>query len=147
MGFIIFVKKYKMINNLPFTISCIISSIILFQSFFIAPSINKIFTTKEASKFLRYLWPKFFLIISILSTLSLIANYYSEIEKNTVNYFMLICIIFMLVCYFITPIINKAKDDSKNKLWAILHLATVILTLMTLVINVLIINLWEFNHN
>ena len=147
MGFIIFVKKFKMINNLPFTISCIISSIILFQSFFIAPSINKIFTTKEASKFLRYLWPKFFLIISILSTLSLIANYYSEIEKNTVNYFMLICIIFMLVCYFITPIINKAKDDSKNKLWAILHLATVILTLMTLVINVLIINLWEFNHN
>ena len=136
-----------MINNLPFTISCIISSIILFQSFFIAPSINKIFTTKEASKFLRYLWPKFFLIISILSTLSLIANYYLEIEKNTVNYFMLICIIFMLVCYFITPIINKAKDDSKNKLWAILHLSTVILTLMTLVINVLIINLWEFNHN
>ena len=147
MGFIIFVKKFKMINNLPFTISCIISSIILFQSFFIAPSINKIFTTKEASKFLRYLWPKFFLIISILSTLSLIANYYLEIEKNTVNYFMLICIIFMLVCYFITPIINKAKDDSKNKLWAILHLSTVILTLMTLVINVLIINLWEFNHN
>ena len=136
-----------MIENLPFTISCIISSIILFQSFFIAPSINKIITTKEASKFLRYLWPKFFLIISILSTLSLIANYYLEIEKNTVNYFMLICIIFMLVCYFITPIINKAKDDSKNKLWAILHLSTVILTLMTLVINVLIINLWEFNHN
>ena len=134
-------------NNLPFTISCIISSIILFQSFFIAPSINKIFTTKEASKFLRYLWPKFFLIISILSTLSLIANHYLEIEKNTVNYFMIICIIFMLLCYFITPIINKAKDNSKNKLWVILHLSTVILTLMTLVINVLIINLWDFNHN
>ena len=136
-----------MIENLPFTISCIISSIILFQSFFIAPSINKIFTTKEASKFLRYLWPKFFLIISILSTLSLIANHYLEIEKNTVNYFMIICIIFMLLCYFITPIINKAKDNSKNKLWVILHLSTVILTLMTLVINVLIINLWDFNHN
>ena len=134
-------------NNLPFTISCIISSIILFQSFFIAPSINKIFTTKEASKFLRYLWPKFFLIISILSTLSLIANHYLEIEKNTVNYFMIICIIFMLLCYFITPIINKAKDNSKNKLWVTLHLSTVILTLMTLVINVLIINLWDFNHN
>ena len=136
-----------MINNLPFTISCIISSIILFQSFFIAPSINKIFTTKEASKFLRYLWPKFFLIISILSTLSLIANYYLGVEKNIVNYFMIICITFMLVCYFITPIINKAKDNSRNKLWTVLHLATVILTLITLVLNILIICFWEFNHN
>ena len=136
-----------MTNNFPFTISCIISGIILFQSFFIAPSVNKIINTKEASKFLRYLWPKFFMIISILSTLSLIGNYYLAIEKKMVNYFMIICVVFMLACYFITPSINKAKDNSKNKLWVILHLSTVILTLMTLVINVLIINLWEFNHN
>lgn len=136
-----------MTNNLPFTISCIISAIILFQSLFIAPSINKIITTREASKFLRYLWPKFFVIISTLSTLSLIGNYYLEIEKNMVNYFMIICVVLMLICYFITPIINKAKDNSKNKLWKILHLATVILTLITLILNILIINFWEFNHN
>ena len=136
-----------MINNIPFTISCIISSIILFQSFFIAPSVNKIITTKEASKFLRYLWPKFFIIISTLSTFSLIVNYYLEIEKNMVNYIMIICIILMLVCYFITPIINRTKDNSKNKLWTVLHLATVILTLITLVLNILIICFWEFNHN
>ena len=136
-----------MINNIPFTISCIIIGIILFQSFFIAPAINKIIKVKEASKFLRYIWPKFFLIILILSTLSLFANYYLAIEKNIIKYFMILCIVFMLVCYFITPIINKAKDNSKNKLWTILHLATVILTLMTLVINVLIMNFWRFNHN
>ena len=136
-----------MIENLPFSISCIISSIILFQSFFIAPSTNRIITTKEASKFLRYLWPKFFVIISMLSTLSVIANYYLGIEKNIVNYLMIISIIFMLTCYFITPIINKAKDNSKNKLWTALHLATVILTLITLVLNVLIIYLWQFNCN
>ena len=136
-----------MINNIPFTISCIISSIILFQSFFIAPSINKIITKKEASKLLRYIWPKFFLIISILSALSLIANHYLEIQKNIINYFMLICVINMLVCYFITPIINTAKDNHKKKLWAILHLTTIILTLITLVLNVLIINFWQFNHN
>ena len=136
-----------MINNLPFTISCIISAIILFQSLFIAPSINKIITSREASKFLRYLWPKFFIIISTLSTFSLIANYYLEIEKNMVNYFMIICVVLMLTCYFITPIINKAKDNSKNKLWKTLHLATVILTLITLILNILIINFWKFNHN
>ena len=136
-----------MINSITFTISCIITGIILFQSFFIAPSINKIINTKEASKFLRYIWPKFFLIISILSTLSLIANYYLGVEKNMVNYLTIVCIIFMLVCNFITPIINKAKDNYKNKLWIILHLATVILTLFALILNILIINYWQFNHN
>ncbi len=145
--FYYFCIKFKMINNLPFTISCIISAIILFQSLFIAPSINKIITTKEASKFLRYLWPKFFIIISTLSTFSLIANYYLEIEKNMVNYIIIICIILMLVCYFITPIINRTKDNSKNKLWTVLHLVTVILTLITLVLNILIICFWDFNHN
>jgi len=146
-GFYYFCTKFKMINNLPFTISCVIAAIILFQSLFIAPSINKIITTKEASKFLRYLWPKFFIIISTLSTFSLIANYYLEIEKNMVNYFMIICVVLMFVCYFITPIINRAKDNSKNKLWTVLHLATVILTLITLVLNILIICFWQFNHN
>ena len=136
-----------MIENLPFTISCIISSVILFQSFIIAPSTNKIITTKEASKFLRYLWPKFFVIISILCLLSLITNYCLDIEKNIVNYFMTICIIFMLVCYFITPIINKAKDNSKNKLWTVLHLSTVFLTVITLILNILIIYFWQFNCN
>tara|TARA_B100000927_G_scaffold148628_2_gene119886 strand:- start:2163 stop:2579 length:417 start_codon:yes stop_codon:yes gene_type:complete len=136
-----------MINNIPFTISCIISSIILFQSFFIAPSVNKIITTKEASKFLRYIWPKFFLFISILSSLSLFANYYSELKNIMINYFIVISIILMLICYFITPMINKAKDNSKNKLWTILHLTTVMLTLITLVLNILLINFWQFNHN
>ena len=145
--FYYFCIKFKMIENLPFTISCIISSIILFQSFFIAPSVNKIITTKEASKFLRYIWPKFFLFISILSSLSLFANYYSELKNIMINYFIVISIILMLICYFITPMINKAKDNSKNKLWTILHLTTVMLTLITLVLNILLINFWQFNHN
>ena len=53
----------------------------------------------------------------------------------------------MLVCYFITPIINKAKDNSRNKLWTALHLATVVLTVTTLVLNIIIIYLLQFNHN
>ena len=104
-------KKFNMLNNIPFTISCVITGIIIFQSFLIAPSINIIVSKNQASKLLRYIWPKFFLIISTLSTISLIVNYYLKKEENIVNYFMIICIIFMLVCYFITPIINKAKDN------------------------------------
>ncbi len=136
-----------MLNNVTFAISCIISGIILFQSFLIAPSINRIVDKSQASKFLRYIWPKFFLIISILSTISLIINFYLNEGKNMINYFIVFSIVFMLFCYFITPIINKAKDNSKNKLWTVLHLATVVLTVITLILNILIIYFLQFNYN
>ncbi len=134
-----------MTTNLTFTISCLITGIILFQSFFIAPSINKVINTKEASKLLRYLWPKFFICIVLLSCLSLFVNYYSQTNNNMINYFIIISIVFMLICYFITPLINKAKDNSKNKLWTMLHLFSIILTVITLIFNIVIISYWQFN--
>ena len=134
-----------MINHIPFAISCVITGIILFQSFFIAPSINKLLTTKEASKFLRYIWPVFFITISILSMISLIAIYYIGIEQITTKYLVIISFALMSICYFVTPLINNAKDTSNNQLWKILHLLTVILTLITLIVNVLIIIYWKFN--
>jgi len=144
LSFYYFYKK-KMTTNLTFTISCLITGIILFQSFFIAPSINKVINTKEASKLLRYLWPKFFICIVLLSCLSLFVNYYSQTNNNMINYFIIISIVFMLICYFITPLINKAKDNSKNKLWTMLHLFSIILTVITLIFNIVIISYWQFN--
>lgn len=131
-----------MINNIPLILACVIIGVILYQSFFIAPSINKLLNQKEASKYLRYIWPKFFLIISILSSLSLLSIFLLSTKKLTVTFFVISSILFMLVCYFIIPIINKSKDDSKNKLWTILHLLTVILTFITLLLNILIIFYW-----
>jgi len=133
-----------MIEHFSFIISCIIVGIILFQSFFIAPSINKIIDSKEAAKLLRYIWPKFFISISVLSFFSLLINYYIG-QENTVNSFIIVSIILMLICYFITPLINKAKDNSKNKLWTVLHLLSIILTLITLILNVLVIFYWKLN--
>lgn len=133
-----------MINNIPLILTCIIIGVILFQSFFIAPSINKLLNKQEASKYLRYIWPKFFLIISILSSFSLLSVFFLTIQKLLITFFIVSSIFIMLVCYCIVPIINKSKDNSKNKTWTILHILTVILTLTTLLINVLIILYWQF---
>ena len=131
-----------MINNIPLILACVIIGVILYQSFFIAPSINKVHNQKEASKYLRYIWPKFFLIITILSSLSLLSIFLLSINKMIVTFFVISSILFMLVCYFIVPTINKSKDDSKIKLWTILHLLTVTLTFITLLLNISIIFYW-----
>ena len=125
-----------MINNIPLILACVIIGVILYQSFFIAPSINKLHNQKEASKYLRYIWSKFFLIISILSSLSLLSIFFLHTNKIIVTFFVTSSILLMLVCYFIVPTINKPKDDSKIKLWTILHLLTVTLTFITLLLNI-----------
>ena len=131
-----------MINNLPLILACVIIGVILYKSFFIAPSINKLLNQKVASKYLRYIWPKFFLIISILSSLSLLSIFLLHTNKIIVTFLVTSSILLMLVCYFIVPIINKSKDDSKNKLWTILHLLTVALTFITPLLNISIIFYW-----
>ena len=133
-----------MTQILPFLLSGIICGLILFQSFLIAPSINKLINKKDAAILLRYLWPKFFLLIGFLSLVSVVLIYVGSMSQEGLIYGSIVSVILMGVCYAITPIINKAKDNSKDKRWFVLHLSTVLLTLITLVVNVFILGYWNF---
>ena len=128
-----------MLKYFPLIISTIISSIILFQSFFIAPSINKLIDNKQASRFLRYIWPKFFLLISFFSIVSIIVIHINNIKIQFSKSLYTLSFAFMLSCYLVTPLINKAKDNSQMRLWSILHMSTISLTLFTLIMNLFIV--------
>ena len=127
-----------MIKYFPLIISSVISSIILFQSFFIAPSINKLIDNKQASRFLRYIWPKFFLLISFFSLVSIIVIHINNIKVEFSKLLYTLSFAFMLSCYLVTPLINKAKDNSQMRLWSILHISTISLTFSTLIMNLFI---------
>ncbi|MBK86215.1 MAG: hypothetical protein CMC86_03325 [Flavobacteriaceae bacterium] len=119
-------------------VASIISGLILFQSILIAPSINKVLKKKEASTFLRYIWPKFFLLIGILSLVSFMFEFFKN-SNTSVALLSISGFIFMIVCFLVTPTINKAKDNSKKQLWVVLHLSTVVITFIVLTINIFII--------
>ena len=125
-----------MLKNIPVICSAAIIAVILFQSAFIAPAVNKIINVKEASVFLRFVWPKFFLIIALISLVAFISTIFYNTSQNLPRYFFVISFVLMLSCYFITPLINEAKDSSNEQLWTILHMCTILLTLITLVLNV-----------
>ena len=134
-----------MIKNIPLLISAIISGLFLFQSTLVAPAVNKLINSKEASVFLRYIWPKFFLIIALLSLFSFLVIIYQNNNQNLAKYFTLSSFVLMTICYAITPLINNAKDTSNEQLWVVLHLATILITLIVLVLSVLTIIYWKFN--
>ena len=133
-----------MLKQLPFLMSGLIIGIILFQSFLIAPAINKLIPLKDASVLLRFIWPKFFIIIGFLSLISFLIFTNYTLPQPILRYLALLSFLLMSFCYFITPIINEAKDSSNNQLWTILHLTTIIMTIVALISNVCIILFKKF---
>ena len=126
-----------MIYDIPLICSSIVSSIIMFQTILIAPAINKRINSKEASVFLRFIWPKFFLIIGIISLVSAVCLFLFNIEQNVAKISSISSLVLMSICYIITPVINNAKDRSNDKTWTILHLSTVIMTSLVLILNII----------
>ena len=128
-----------MIEGLITIISSIIIGVILFQSFIIAPTVTKVVNKKDSSKFLRLIWPKFFLIISCLSLINILLSFLLKLESWAILYLNLSSFFIMFFCYLLTPTINNFKDNSNEKIWSYLHFLTIILTIFTLIVNVIII--------
>ena len=134
----------QILKHVPLIISGLITGIILYQSLMIAPSINKLLSTQDASLYLRYIWPKFFLIIALMSLACGLILVYFNPGQNIAKIFSFLSLLLMLVCYFMIPFMNDAKDSGSDTLFIILHAGSMILTLITLVINMLFIVFWKF---
>ena len=134
-----------MINKVPYLISAIIIGLIIYQSGFIAPSINKIIDKENASIYLRFIWPKFFLIVAFLSIVSFIVIYFLDENQLYPKYLSLGSFVLMILSYLLIPFINNARDSENDSLFFYLHLSSMIFTLITLIVNVLIIKFWNSN--
>ena len=130
-----------MLEYISSVLSSIIVGVILFQSLLIAPSVNKIISKQEASIFLRFIWPNFFLLIAFLSFINLLLFFILKQDDKFIFYLSLVSCLLMVFCYYLTPIINSAKDNSNKKLWSFLHFVTIIFTLKSLISNIIIITL------
>ena len=134
----------SILKNLPPFISGAICGLILFQSVIVAPSINNLLQPADASTYLRYIWPKFFIIISVLSIFSLLTIYSLNSNQSFAKIASILTLIFMLVCYFIIPTMNNARDSANDSLFFILHSVSIGLTIITLILNLLLFINWKF---
>ena len=134
----------SILKNLPPFISGAICGLILFQSVIVAPSINNLLQPADASTYLRYIWPKFFIIISVLSIFSLLTIYSLNSNQSFAKIASILTLIFMLVCYFIIPTMNNARDSANDSLFFILHSVSIGLTIITLILNLLLFIKWKF---
>jgi hypothetical protein len=114
-------------------LSGVISGMILFQTAIVAPVVFTTLDAENASKFLRKIFPKFFMVIFILGISALIVS--SAILSIQGIIIAAITAISMFISYLVVPATNKARDEERSKAFRRLHTLTVVLTLFTLLAN------------
>lgn len=135
---------FQFLKLIPIILSGVIIGIILYQSLLIAPSINKLLSAQDASIYLRYVWPKFFIIIGVISLISWILILNFSPDQNTAKIISIISFTLMVICYVLIPYMNSAKDSANDTLFIFLHATSMIFTLVTLLINIFLIVKWKY---
>ena len=134
----------QILKFFPLVLSGVISGIIIYQSLLIAPSVNKLLSNQDASLYLRYIWPKFFIVIGILSLLCFIFISIFNSNQSIAKILSILSAFLMLICYFAIPYMNQAKDSLNESLFIILHSGSIILTIITLLMNSSIFIFWKY---
>ena len=127
-----------MLISLQILLSGLISGVILFQTAIIAPSVFKVLSSENAAPFLRTIFPKLFIFVAVLSFVGLVLSLISSNALGLIVFF--VSLLSMLICYYIVPNTNRARDEGNDKAFKKLHSTSVVLTVIVLLSNLL----WVF---
>ena len=121
-------------SNINLILPGLIIGVILYQTMFVAPTVFQTIDSENTSKFLRKIFPRFFIFIFTLSILAAIEAYYNS-RGNTFYIIYLIASLFSLIAFSLIPMTNKATDNNDKNKFKILHSFSVVLTVIILIIN------------
>ena len=118
--------------------SLVVITIILFQSCVIAPVANLSLSPGSAALFLRSIWPIFFVLVGAIGVTGVIQK--NHTRARNIN---LITVVSMIACIILVPRINLAMDTGNLALWKVLHMASVGLTLASLLLHIVFLVRWH----
>ncbi len=109
--------------------------IIFAQVLLTAPVVFKVLDNQNASNFLRKIFPRYYLLLFLISLLALLISYLF-FEKFDI-YIAIVAVSFSLLGYLIIPLTNIAKDRGWNNLFKWLHnlsvFNTIVITLIAII--------------
>ena len=112
-----------------------IAGIIIFQVAIIAPVMFKTLDIETFGRVIRKIWPKFFILLSVLGLGSIAASYL-ETDSMYLLSIAIFTFIACFLCYAIIPATNRASDNGDKKRFNVLHKTSVYLTVAVLLTNI-----------
>ena len=109
--------------------------IIFAQVLLTAPVVFKVLDNQNASNFLRKIFPRYYLLLFLITLLALLISYL--FFKTFDMYIALVAASFSLLGYLIIPLTNVAKDRGWNKLFKWFHNLSVFNTIVIMIIAII----------
>ena len=123
----------EMIENLIQNLIAISLGAMLFFSFVIAPVIFKILDANNASKFVRKIFPHYYLINLIILSITVLLLFYISSINLDFYITLVIAILFAFSLFVLMPLINKFKDSKEEKKFKYLHALSVIINFIQII--------------
>ena len=122
-----------MIENLIQNLIAISLGAMIFFSFIVAPVIFKVLDAVNAGKFVRKIFPFYYMINLIILSLVVILFIYNS-QINTDFYLVLfLALLFAFLLFILMPMINKFKDNNEDKKFDFSHKLSVIINFVQMV--------------
>ena len=109
--------------------------IIFAQVLLTAPVVFKVLDNQNASNFLRKIFPRYYLLLFLITLLALLISYL--FFKAFDVYIALVAASFSLLGYLIIPLTNLAKDRGWNNIFKWLHNLSVFNTIVIMIIAII----------
>ena len=109
--------------------------IIFAQVLLTAPVVFKVLDDQNASNFLRKIFPRYYLLLFLITLLALLISYLFFIAFDV--YIALVAASFSLLGYLIIPLTNLAKDRGWNNIFKWLHNLSVFNTIVIMIIAII----------
>ena len=121
-------------------LTSILLGIMLFFSFVVAPSTFKFLNEKYARKFIRGIFPLYYILNLSISLIVVILIAYLNDFSLKFYLMLIICTLFFISNFYLMPVINKFKDERKDKNFQVSHFISVAINFvqMTFLIIILI---------
>ncbi len=113
----------------------LVLGIIFAQVLLTAPVVFKVLDSQNASKFLRKVFPRYYLLLFLITLVALLISFL--FFKKLDVYMASVAAVFAILGYLIIPITNSARDKGWDKLFKWLHNFSVFNTLVIMIIAII----------
>jgi hypothetical protein len=122
-----------MIENLIQNLIAVSLGIMLFFSFVVAPVVFKVLNAENAKKFIRKIFPYYYLVNLLFLLIVLMLFFYISSFQIDFYITLIITILFSFSLFILMPLINKLKDKKKLIKFKYFHGLSVVINFVQII--------------
>ena len=128
-----------MIEQIGLYFTSVILGTMVFFSFVVAPVTFTTLNEENARKFIRKIFPYYYLFNLTISVLTILSFVF--IEKFSIDFYLisLIAILFVISNFVLMPLINKYRDTNEDKKFKYFHFVSVLINFIQMIILVILL--------